>query len=379
MLAAVTRHTEIDDIHLLSCTTPSSVTVPTALALARKASEYDPEHVASAIWVGTELMTRLGTAIGGPTVLYRGVWPTYFAAPLAAAAIAARIWRLSEEAAADALSLAMMLAAGRSGRFHGKIPGRSVILALAVTAGVRAADAARQGVGGDPNLLDGPWLRDAHGIAADVGALIAQFGGSAGSIYTHLSLKPFCSAKQAIAAIEALTMLIEEGVAPDTIAQLRLRVPPPYARMIATRAEAGVRSSTIVSAAFQLGLAASNRERLFDIERADVMAESSAAEFVQKVEIIADETLLDVYPACWPAELEVTAGGRILRKKVTAAAGDPQRPLDEAYLKQKAQRVFAQLHDSRSGAALVDIGLHGLQHRDACKTLADTMWHACVG
>src|SRR6185295_11919590 len=52
MLAAVTRHTEIDDIHLLSCTTPSSVTVPTALALAREANEYDPEHVANAIWVG---------------------------------------------------------------------------------------------------------------------------------------------------------------------------------------------------------------------------------------------------------------------------------------------------------------------------------------
>ena len=38
MLAAVVRHTEIDDIHTRSCTTPSSVTVPTALVLA---GEYD--------------------------------------------------------------------------------------------------------------------------------------------------------------------------------------------------------------------------------------------------------------------------------------------------------------------------------------------------
>ena len=39
MLAAVIRHTEIDDIHTRSCTTPSSVTVPTALALAREHSD----------------------------------------------------------------------------------------------------------------------------------------------------------------------------------------------------------------------------------------------------------------------------------------------------------------------------------------------------
>src|SRR4051812_7680216 len=170
--AAIIRHTEIDDIHIRSCTTPSSVTVPAALSLGR-AGDCEPEQVASAIWVGTELMTRLGTAIGGPTILYRGIWPTYLTAPLGAAAIASRVWRLTEEQTAHALSLALMLLAGRAGRFQGKIPGRSVILAIAVTGGLRAAAAARQGVGGDPDLLDGPWLKDAHGIAADTSALTA--------------------------------------------------------------------------------------------------------------------------------------------------------------------------------------------------------------
>ena len=36
-------------------------------------------------------MVRLGLAIGGPTVLYRGIWPTYFAAPFGVAAVAARL------------------------------------------------------------------------------------------------------------------------------------------------------------------------------------------------------------------------------------------------------------------------------------------------
>ncbi len=164
MQAAVVRHTEIDDIHTPSCTTPSSVTVPTAFALAHAGGISDPVQVASALWVGTELLVRLGVAIDGARVLYRGVWPTYFCAPLAAAAIAARIGKLSEDATAHALSLALMRTAGRSGRFQGRVPGRSVILGMAVADGVRAAQAAREGVGGDPDLLDGPWLRDAHGL-----------------------------------------------------------------------------------------------------------------------------------------------------------------------------------------------------------------------
>ena len=208
MQAAVIRHTEIDDIHTPSCTTPSSITVPAALGLAHASGMFDPERIASAIWVGTELMTRLGAAIDGARILYRGVWPTYFAAPLGAAAVTARMASMTVDQTTHALSLALMRTAGRSARFHGRIPGRSVILAMAVADGARAAEAARQGVGGDPDLLDGLWLRDAQGLKADLDALVSALGG--GSVYPQLCLKPFCSAKQALAAIEALMTLIDE-------------------------------------------------------------------------------------------------------------------------------------------------------------------------
>src|SRR5262249_5647881 len=119
---AVIRHTEIDDIHTLSCVTPSSVTVPTALCLTRSRNEFDPDTVASAIWIGTELMTRLGVALNGARILYRGIWPTYFTAPFGAAAIAARIGRLSEDQTTHALSLALMLTAGRRPGLPGQPP-----------------------------------------------------------------------------------------------------------------------------------------------------------------------------------------------------------------------------------------------------------------
>src|SRR5438045_2886892 len=244
MQAAVIRHTEIDDIHLRSCTTPSSVAVPAALALA-----------------------------------------------------------------------------------------------LARTAGIRAAAGAQQGVGGDPDLLDGPWLRDAQGLDADLAALTARLG--EGSVYREMSLKPFCSAKQSIAAVEAVIALLEGGLSADTITHVRVRVPPPYARMIATKADAGSRSSTIMSVAFQLGLAAERRQRLYDIERSEITQDAAVQKFAQLVEVVPDENLLEGFPACWPAELEVYAGDQIFRKRVMTAIGDPARPLDDAQLRQKAQRVLA--------------------------------------
>ena len=374
MQAAVIRHTEIDDIHLRSCTTPSSVAVPAALALARDLGDFDPERVASAIWAGVELMTRLGAAVQGPRILYRGIWPTYLTAPLGAAAVAARLWRLSEAATAQVLSLALMLTAGRSGRFQGKLPGRSLLLALAVTAGIGAAVGAQQGVGGDPDLLDGPWLRDAQGLDADLAALTARLG--EGSVYREMSLKPFCSAKQAIAAVEALIALIDGGLSADTITHVRVRVPPPYARMIATKADAGSRSSTIMSVAFQLGLAAERRQRLYDIERSEITQDAAVQKFAQLVEVVPDENLLEGFPACWPAEIEVHTGDQIFRRRVTTAIGDPACPLDDAQLRRKAQRVLAQLGEPAATGRLIDIGLKGLDDKNSCKQLADAMWNA---
>lgn len=371
MIAAVIRHTEIDDIHTRSCTTPSSVTVPAALALAVEHSEYDPDTVASAIWIGTELMARLGVAIDGARILYRGLWPTYFTAPLGTAAIASRMLHLSEDETAHALSLALMLSAGRSGRFHGALPGRSVILAMAAANGIRAAQAAKEGVGGDPALLDGPWLKDAQGIDAKVEMLTAGLGG--GSIYPQMTIKPFCSAKQAIAAVEAFTTVIDGGVAPDSITKVVVRVPPPYSRMVATKPEAGARASTIVSAAFQIGLAAYHRERLYDIERADAMDEKAALALAGKVEIVADDSLLELFPATFPAEVEVTANGKTLRQRVTAANGDPGRALDDAAFADKAKRILGP-----ASAEIVQTGLDGFRNEESCKRLADALWQATM-
>jgi 2-methylcitrate dehydratase PrpD len=373
--AAAARLTEIDDIHLASCTTPSAGVVPVALRLAAHLRQFDADEVAGAIWVGTEMTVRLGLAIDGPQVLYRGIWPTYLAAPVGAAAAASRMLRLDETRTAHALSLALMLAAGGVGRIHGAPSGRWFLYADAVTSGIEAALATRAGYAGDPDLLDKSWLADTHGIALDREVLTGASGAS--SVYSSLSMKPFCSAKQGIAAVEAFRDLLQKGLRIDAIDKVRVRVPKAYAAMIATRAVPGARQSTMVSVAHQLALAALTPQRLYDVDRSTPQADAAVAELSAKVEVVPDAALEEFYPRHWPAEVEVEAGGQIFQCRIVAAAGDPEHPLGRPTIDGKAHRVL----DPLLGIARVDewLGLcHGaLDGAAQCERLATAF--AAVG
>src|SRR5262249_6050587 len=95
---ALARLSEIDDIHLPSMMTPAAIVIPGALTLAGALPAVAADDVIAAILAGTEAMTRLGRAVDGPAILYRGIWPTYFAAPFGIAAVAARLFKLDEQA-----------------------------------------------------------------------------------------------------------------------------------------------------------------------------------------------------------------------------------------------------------------------------------------
>jgi 2-methylcitrate dehydratase PrpD len=367
--AAAIRLTEIDDIHLPSCTTPSAGIVPVALALAAHTKKFNAEEIASAVWVGTEIMTRVGLAVSGSQILYRGIWPTYLAAPVAAAATAARVLGLSRTRTGHALSLAFMLSAGGVGRIHGAPSGRWFLYANAVAGGVAAAEAAHADYRGDGDLLDKNWFSDTHGVALDRDRLIDGIG--EGSVYPALSIKPFCSAKQAIAAVEAFRGLIaDEKLDVGTIAKIRVRVPPAYAGMIASRAEAGARQSTMVSVAHQIALAALKPQFLYEVDRSAPTMDPDVKQFSALVEVVPEPSLAPLYPLHWPAEVEIDAGGKTFRRRVVGAAGDPDNPLSRAQIDDKAHRVL----DPLISAARVDEWLTichaGLQGNAELRTLA---------
>lgn len=335
---AAARCTEIDDIHLESCTTPGAVVVPTALAVAQHPAA-DPEACLMAALVGYEVVTRFGRAVDGPTILYRGVWPTYLAAGLGAAAVAARLLGLSAAQTADALAAALMLATGTTAR--GRAPAaRWLAVGCAAQNGVLAALGARRGFHGDLALLDGGWSR-ATGIALDPAPLAADLG--VHYAIERVSLKPYCSAKQATAAIAGLVALLAEtGLPPDGIERVTVAVPPAYAPMIDQPAPARERLATIVSAPYQLALAALYPDELRDVRRPTLHHDEPAFQaFMARVAVVPEPALAAYYPAAWPARVTVRASDREWTREVRATWGDPGQPPTWAEVEAKAQAVLA--------------------------------------
>jgi 2-methylcitrate dehydratase PrpD len=362
------RHQRVEEV-------PAAVA--TALSLAAADQQFDPVRLASAIWAGTETMVRFGQAVHGPEILYRGVWPSCFAAPLAVAAAAARMRELDAARTADALSLALMVTTRGTGRPHGSPSGRWMMFALAVAAGITAVEAVVAGYRGDPASLDGKGFEGGWGFPLDRDYLSSTALDR--SIYPALSLKPFCSAKQAIAAAVALRNILGSGVDPQSITAVRVRVPPAYAGMIGQKAQPGLRTSTFVSVARQLALIACAPARLYDIDRTEVITDPAILAFEAKVEIVAEPALAQYYPAAWPAEVEAETAQGTRRERVIEAPGDPRQAFDDRDLAEKAHRVLDPLVGEAAADRSIGIGAHGLEDRAGCRALAGAFVECFAG
>lgn len=371
-LSALVRVTECDDIHLLSGATPSSVSVPIALGLMRE-FDCDPARFESAFFVGTELMVRFAMALGGANVFYRGVWPTRTGAPLCVAATAARMMGLPQEQTANALSLAALMSARQSGRFSAEPSGRWILLMGAIRDGLLAVRAAAAGFSADRDVLEGDWLNRVFNVQAESAQLTKNPGES--SVYAQMSMKPYCTARQALPAAEAMLELVDEGLDVASVRKIEIRAPSAYLQMISTPLNPAVRASTYVSAAGQVALAARNPRALYDVERKSALEDTAVIEFAKLCTVTSAPELDALYPAQWPAEIIVTATTGEARKLMTDPRGSPARPLGAADVLEKARRIFGflDIHPSHADA-LMKMSLEGFEDQAALGALAAKFW-----
>jgi 2-methylcitrate dehydratase PrpD len=308
----------------------------------------------------------LGAAIGGATIVYRGVWPSYFCAPFAAAAVAGRLIGLSAEEMAHALAIALSMATGGAGRPRGGIAARWLLAGIAARSGVLAALAASGGLAGDIGLLDGDWLQTVHGLAADSAALAED----SGTVLRALSLKPFCSAKQAVAAAHGLATIVADGVDPQTIRQIRVFVPRVYAAMIDHDVIPGGRLSSLTSAPYQLALAALRPDGLDDVSRDRIIDEPAVAALMKTVAVEADEALNEYFPARYPARVQVVTAAGTADTLVVDAPGDPGARLDRMAVIAKFRRFTSGLIPAATQGRLIDAAASAFDAEDGPRRLA---------
>jgi 2-methylcitrate dehydratase PrpD len=328
------RLTEIDDIHRRTCVTVGALTVPVAVAFARDTTT--PEQFLDALYVGHELALRLALAAGGARLLARGQWPSLIVAPFGAAATAGRLLGLAPERMRQALALAVSLAPRQPGRFRGTRSGRWLLFGEAVRSGCLAALAAADGIDGDPELLSADWLRAVGGDLADLEKLTPT-----GQLTQEISIKPHASAKQCLSAIHGLQWLIVQGqVTSEQIEAIEVHVPPPYSAMLDREPPRTSRLASLVSAPWQLALAALQPMLLDDVAREVWPEDPRLSALAAKVRVVADASLDPLYPQAFPARLVVHASGTRHEILVIDSPGDPAHAYDARQLMEKARRML---------------------------------------
>ena len=344
---AMTRLSEIDDIHLPSGTTPGSIVVPTAIVLSKHLGITDAALFGSSVAVGYEAMTRLGAAADGQTLVYKGVWTTYFTAPIGTAMVAARLLQLAPKETAHTIAIVLTMLSGRIGRPGSGKTARWLMVGHAARMGCFAALSAAEGFRGDLNILDRDWFETAQGIKIDRRVFSPE---RAGSVVPEISIKPYCSAKQIIGAIAAFEKLLDLGIEANDIDEVLVSVPEYYARMINHGVAPGNRLSSITSAPYQLAQAAYNRAGLFDVGRAEYTLTSEVTQMMQKVSVAVDAGLTRHLPANWPASVRIRLSGREEAVTVIDAPGDPGNPFDRGRTLEK----FHQFLDPLIGESEAD-------------------------
>ena len=334
---ALARLSEVDDIHLASTTTPGAIVVPGAVSVAATLRNGDPDALAAAMIAGYEVMVRFGQAIDGPQVLYRGIWPTYFVAPLGIAAVAARLLDLDALQCAHALALALVRSAPGAGHHNLSTTSRWLAVGQAAETGLAAALAARAGFTSDLGLLDGGYLRGVFDLKPNLVVLADELG--EGFRLEEVAFKPWCAARQTMAATQALIEVIESEIPGDAITQVTAFVPPLHRRMIDHGIAIGNRASFLTSLPYQLAVAALAPHNAWDVGQAHASVADHIRVFMDRVAIAPDETLLSRFPSQWPARIEVVTSSRRYERTVTDVPGDPARPFNRDAVRAKFHRL----------------------------------------
>ena len=234
------------------------------------------------------------------------------------------------------MELALILASPGVGHHNAATTARWLALGNAARNGLTAALDAQQGFTSDRKLIEGPALSGAYGITPDSSELTDALGERI--TLTEVSFKPWCAARQTMAATQALKDIIEGGVAPATIEEIAVSVPPPHLKMINHGVVRGDRASHLTSVQYCMAVAALAPDMAFDVQQTPPELPPPIRALMTKIKVEPDDHLLADYPRSWPARLCVMAGQAQHERTVTHVPGDPALPLDRANVCKKFLR-----------------------------------------
>lgn len=335
--AVMTHALEYDDTFGPGYLHPSAIIFPAALAVADMVGSVSGRELLTAVTLVNDIACRLSIA-GQPGVdgFAIGWHNTTLVGYLSSALVAGRLMRLDREKLVHAAGIAAHQAAGNAQSHIDSALTKRMGPGFASAAGVMAARLAARGITGPRGVLEGKrgWFAQYHKGIFSRDLLLGRLGRAYPGV--AMSFKPWPSCRgshtSADAALQIAAALGGRGSAIQRIVIRNgpaewsfLSAPLERKRRPATTVEAQFSIPWVVAAALtdgKLGFAHFEPEAL---DRADLAAMAA------RIETVEDAALAN--PAGGPGQaiVEVTlADGRVLKRHVVAAKGDPDVPMSAA-------------------------------------------------
>jgi len=337
--AALGNVLEMDDLHRGAILHPGPVVIPVALACAQASGANDAAILLDAIVRGYEATIRVGCALG--CTYYRHWHPTSVAGAFGAAAAACSVLGLSAGASADALGNAGSRTGGLWQMRHEPVPTKSLHNAEAARSGWLAAQLVQAGVRGPRWILEGEQGLFAA-IAPDAQPWQIMADGERWRIH-DTSLKPWPACRHVHPAIDALLEALT-ALAADEVATIQRVEVATYAEALRFCDCPAPATSTQARFSLQHALASIlvyGRPQLPHYTE-DACADRGVAHWRGRIVLAEDQAHSERFPAHYGATIRVQlVDGRSVRVERRDAWGDPERPMDETAVLDKA-RMLAQ-------------------------------------
>ena len=337
LINGTAAHTaEMDDIFRDGIFHPGAPTVPAALALAQ-ASGASGERLLRAVIVGYEISTRIGAAMG--RAHYRFWHNTGTVGSFGACAAGAEVLGLDAARFAHALATVATFAAGLQQAFRMDSMSKPLHAGRAAEAGVTAALAAREGVIGSLDVIEGEAgfgrsMGERSGGGPDweraFETLGSAFNVTRMTVKNHACCGHTFAAIDGALALQARMKLAAAGIERIRVGSYRAAKEVSGYESPQTAAEARFSLKYVVATALTHGsvrLAAFEPARIHDAATRDLMA---------RIEVAIDPELDAAFPKQRAARVAFVArDGRREEFLQPTRVGDPDAPLSDAQLDAK--------------------------------------------
>ena len=351
LINAAAAHTmEVDDIYREAIYHPGAPTIAAALAVAQE-SGASGETFLRGVIVGYEISTRIGAAMG--RAHYRYWHNTGTIGSFGAAAAAAAIYGLDAKRFAHALATVTTFAAGLQQAFRMDSMSKPLHAGHAAQSGLLAALAAREGVTGSLDVIEG---EAGFGRAMGSGPDWDQATATLGTDFhiTRMTFKNHACCGHTFAAIDgALELQRRLGVEAGDIAHLDVGTYRPALEVAGyehptTPAEARFSLKYVVATALTHG---SVRLAAFEPAR---LSDPATLALMGKIRLSVDTELDASFPGQRAARIAIeTKDGLRGEYLQPTRKGDPDMPLSDAELEEKFLELAAPIQGDAAARALV--------------------------